>query len=342
MKTKLKLSVACGIAALLVGLNVQAEEKTFSIGGDLELDLTAKNESGDVASSTSYYNGGRVKLSAVGELKGDNYFVKGVAQPLVPFKGNSLGYDDVYLQFGRSEWDVQIGRFEGFDLFPAGKDTVAEHGGDPSLVTNARGVKVYGANDARGRKDNVIHAAAHLKPNDAMNFELGVMGAKNTSDYEKFAAVRPAMTYNAGIATIRAGVESVRQTNAAAGSAAQSHTGFGLGAGVAVGGGSLNVSIAKKNVSKGESATYTDTTSAAVNFTQGPWGVGYLTSTQNAFDGGSDPKLNTFYAAYTVPLFGSKDASVTFAASTSKATNVGADDADHKVNAFRTRFNYSF
>ena len=78
MKTKLKLSVACGIAALLVGFNAQAEEKTFSIGGDVELDLTAKNETGvDDKKTTSYYNGGRVKLNATGELKGDNYFIKG-------------------------------------------------------------------------------------------------------------------------------------------------------------------------------------------------------------------------------------------------------------------------
>ncbi|TXH66647.1 MAG: hypothetical protein E6Q85_10110 [Thiothrix sp.] len=317
MKTKLKLSVACGIAALLVGFNVQAQEKTFNIGGDVELDLTAKD-----ADETSYGHGGRVKLNAVGELKGEDYFVKGVAQPLVPFKGSDLGYDDVYLQMGRSNWDVQIGRFEGVDLFPVGKDTVAEHAG---------GLSPYGTNAARGRKDSVIHTAFHLKPNDAMNFELGVMGAKNNGDFEKFAAVRPAMTYKAGAVTVRAGMESVKSTPA--GGSESSHTGFGIGAGFDVAGGTVNASLSKKNADDDG----VDTTSMALNFTQGPWGVGYVTSKDDM--GGADPKLNTFYGAYSVPLFGSKDASVTFAASTSKADNVSANE---KVNAARVRFNYTF
>ena len=325
MKTKLKLSVACGVAALLVGFSAQAEEKSFSIGGDVELDLTAKDTD---TNGTSYTNGGRVKLNATGELKGDDYFVKGVAQPLVPFKGSDLGYDDVYLQMGRSNWDVQIGRFEGIDLFPVGKDTVAEHAGSMSP---------YGTNSARGRKDSVIHTALHLKPNDAMNFELGVMGAKNTDDYDKFTAVRPAMTYKAGSVTVRAGLESVKSTEATTGAKETSHTGYGIGAGVDVAGGTANVSLAKKNGDKNT----TDVTSMALNFTQGPWGVGYVTSKENMT--GNDPKLNTFYGAYTVPVFGSKDATVTFAASTSKATDVGGvKGADDKVNAARVRFNYAF
>ncbi|HMT92777.1 carbohydrate porin [uncultured Thiothrix sp.] len=321
MKTKLKLSVACGIAALLVGFNVQAQEKTFNIGGDVELDLTAKGGDAD----TSYYNGGRIKLNATGELKGDDYFIKGVAQPLVPFKGSDLGYDDVYLQMGRSGWDVQIGRFEGVDLFPVGKDTVAEHAGSMSP---------YGTNAARGRKDSVIHTAVHLKPNDAMNFELGVMAAKNTSDFDKFAAVRPAVTYKAGAVTVRAGLESVKST---VDDVETSHTGFGVGAGFDVAGGTANASLSKKNADNDG----TDVTSVALNFTQGPWGVGYVTSKEDYT--GADAKLNTFYGAYTVPLFGAKDATVTFAASTSKATDVGGvDGTDDKVNAARVRFNYTF
>lgn len=321
MKTKLKLSVACGIAALLVGFNVQAQEKTFNIGGDVELDLTAKGGDAD----TSYYHGGRVKLNATGELKGEDYFVKGVAQPLVPFKGSDLGYDDVYLQMGRSNWDVQIGRFEGVDLFPVGKDTVAEHAGSMSP---------YRTNAARGRKDSVIHTAFHLKPNDAMNFELGVMAAKNTDDFDKFAAVRPAVTYKAGAVAVRAGLESVKST---VDDVETSHTGFGIGAGFDVAGGTANASLSKKNADDDG----TDVTSVALNFTQGPWGVGYVTSKEDF--SGTDAKLNTFYGAYTVPLFGAKDASVTFAASASKATDVGGvDGADDKVNAARVRFNYTF
>ena len=49
--------------------------------------------------------------------------------------------------------------------------------------------------------------------------------------------------------------------------------------------------------------------------------------------------LDTLYAAYTMPLFNVKDASVTFAGSTSKADNTTGDDS---LNAARVRFNYTF
>jgi hypothetical protein len=331
MKTKLKLGVACGIAALMVGFNAQAEEKTFSIGGDVELDLTAKNYT-DINDdkTTSYYHGGRVKLNATGELKGDNYFVKGVAQPLVPFKqasgDDAIAYDDVYLQMGRSNWDVQIGRFEGFDLFPVGKDTVLEAASD---------IGHYGTNDARGRKADVIHGALHLKPNDAMNFELGVMGAKNNGTYDKYSAIRPALTYKAGMVTARVGLESVKNDKVDADEV--SHNGFAIGAGFDIGGGTLNTSFSRKNA-KDDGI---DSNSVAINFVQGNWGVGYVGTKQDY--AANDAKGNALYGAYSVPLFGSKDASVTFAGSVAKGSNIsGEKGADAKVNAVRVRFNYAF
>lgn len=331
MKTKLKLSVACGIAALLVGFNVQAEEKTFSIGGDVELDLTAKNYT-DVNDdkTTSYYHGGRVKLNATGELKGDNYFVKGVAQPLVPFKQASgddpIGYDDVYLQMGRSNWDVQIGRFEGIDLFPVGKDTVLEA---------APGVGHYGTNGARGRKADVIHGALHVKPSDAATFELGLMGAKNNGTYNKYTAIRPAVVYKAGMVTTRVGLESVKSDEVDKDE--ESHTGFAVGAGFDVAGGTANASYSRKNA-KDDGI---DSNSVALNFTQGNWGVGYV-GTKHDYNT-VDAKANALYGAYSIPLFGSKDASVTFAASVGKGSNAGGvKGADEKVNAVRARFNYAF
>ncbi|WP_308873470.1 hypothetical protein [Thiothrix subterranea] len=54
---------------------------------------------------------------------------------------------------------------------------------------------------------------------------------------------------------------------------------------------------------------------------------------------GIKPKVNTVYAAYTIPVFGSKDASVTLAANASRADNVTKDES---LNAVRVRFNYAF
>ncbi|MEZ5450566.1 MAG: hypothetical protein R3E89_16865 [Thiolinea sp.] len=55
MNTKVGLSVACGLAALMMGMSAQATEKSFDIGGDIELDLTGY----DMDSGSHFGHGGR-------------------------------------------------------------------------------------------------------------------------------------------------------------------------------------------------------------------------------------------------------------------------------------------
>ncbi len=323
MKTKFKLGIFCGLTALLVSVGAQAEN-TFTFGGDVELDITAKNVDTGAGDVDSVLNGGRIKLDAVGEIKNESYFVKGVAQPLIPFadSGDGIDYDDVYLQIGQSGWDVQLGRFKGFDLVPVGKDTVVENAGD---------LDVYRADAARGRRADVLHGALHLNASEAAKFELGAMVGKNGD--VKFSAVRPAVIYNAGAVEVRAGAEMV---NDETGAAKVETKGYGVSAGFNVGGGTLNAGVAQR---KQETADVDDPDliSAAVNYTHEPWGVGYIHSQE---DSAGDPTLDTLYAAYTVQLFGSKDASMTFAASTSKADNDFSNKVD--TTAVRLRFNYAF
>nr|WP_308873469.1 carbohydrate porin [Thiothrix subterranea] len=185
MKTSVLLSVISSVAILSLSASAMAADpvKTFTFGGNVELDVTADD---GADAGNNFGHGGRVLLNAVGEMKGDNYFVKGVAQPLVPFKGSSLGYDDVYLQMGRDKWDVQIGRFEAANLFPLGKDTIISHAGGGEA-------KVYEANKVRGRKDDVLHVALHSKPSDQLKLELGLMHGKADSD-SFTGCVQPCLT----------------------------------------------------------------------------------------------------------------------------------------------------
>ena len=315
MNNKLIVNIACGLFALSAsGIAMSAESK-FTFGGDVELDLTGADDD-----STSFGHGGRIKLNAVGKVTGDNYYIKGVAQPLVPFNGDSLGIDDAYLQIGRDAWDLQMGRFEAVNLFPLGKDT---------LISHAGGVNVYAAGDARGRQDDAFHSALHLGNTSPLKLELGTMISKQGDD--KFTAVRPALTYTMGGMTLHAGIEKISSETDGV---EDDKSGYGLGATAALGGGSLSASLAK-----GDSDISPDVTSIAVNYTKGPWGVGFVNSKEDA-DGGASPKVNTLYGAYTMPIFNDKNASVTFAASTSKAKNVTA--TNDKVNAARVRFNYTF
>ncbi|MBO0614012.1 MAG: hypothetical protein RL122_1959 [Pseudomonadota bacterium] len=328
MKMSIRLSVISGIAMLSLSVGAMAADaaaspKTFTFGGDVELDITA-DDGGDAGNN--FTHGGRIKLNAVGETKGDNYFIKGVAQPLVPFKGSSLGYDDVFLQMGRDKWDVQIGRFEAANLFPLGKDTIVSHAG-------AGEAKVYEANKARGRKDDVLHVALHSNPSDKLKLELGVMNGKADSD--SFTALRPAVSYNMGNTTLHAGFETVKDK--ATDGTELKQSGVGVGAGVKLGATNVNASVASLS-EKATGKADVDVTSLGLNMQRGPFGAGLVNSTT---DNGSatKPKVNTVYATYTVPVFGSKDASVTFAANASRASNVAKDES---VNAVRVRFNYGF
>ncbi len=275
---------------------------------------------------SNFTHGGRIKLNAVGEIKGEDYFIKGVAQPMVPFKGSSMLYDDVYFQMGRDKWDAQIGRFEAINLFPLGKDTLITHAG-------AGEAKVYEANKVRGRKDDVLHVALHSTPSDKLKLELGLMG--NKADSDSFTGIRPAVEYKVGNTLLHAGFENV--VDKATDGTKLTQSGAAIGAGFKLGSADVNASISKLSEEATGKANV-DVTSIGLNMQRGRVGGGLINSTT---DNGSatKPKVNTVYATYTVPLFGSKDASVTFAANASRADNVAKDES---LNAVRVRFNYAF
>lgn len=93
MKTSVLLGVISSVAILSLSAGAMAADpaKTFNLGGDVELDITADD---GADAGNNFTHGGRIKLNAVGEIKGEDYFIKGVAQPMVPFKGSSMLYDD--------------------------------------------------------------------------------------------------------------------------------------------------------------------------------------------------------------------------------------------------------
>lgn len=300
MKNKLSLAIACGVATMCIATTSFASEKTFNIGGDIELDMTGS----DNGESSVELVGGRAKLNAVGMVTGDSgHFAKGVVQPIVKFSDGTLASDDVYFQFGKTNsWDLQLGRFEAINLLPLGKDTLVVKATDAG----------YSAGNFRGRQGNA--AALHVGSADKFLFELGVVYSKDGDT--KTSAVRPAMTYKAGSMTFHAGIESANND----------FEGFGVGVSAGIGAGSANLSYASGGFGDNEDS------SIALNYTQGSWGVGLIHDEVDT----SDFSQDTLYAAYTMPLLGLKDASVTFAGSTSSAD--GAED----VNAARVRFNYTF
>lgn len=303
------------VAALCA--SAAAAHADVAFDANLELDNTYSNEanaSTKDARKSDLSMGGRVEVNASAKLNNGDAFVAARASLLLKKDGDA-GTDDMWVQFGNKSGDVKLGRFEAMDLFPLGKDTV---------VDEVNGT--YKANALRGRMGgDTFHGALGLNAGEGLRVELGLVYNNDEGSVRGF---RPAVSYNAGPLTVRAGIESIKTlanpTATPPTTANSSETGFGLSVGYALAADSnLNVNFAKKE----------DDKAFGVNATFGALGVG-LISGKGATDA---TKATTFYAAYSMPLFGVKGASVTPALSVSK----GGSGQDTRTAA-RVRINYAF
>ena len=300
---------ALKLAAVAALCTATAAQAGVAFDANLELDTTYTNEANASASNpardSDFGMGGRVEVNAGAKLNNGDAFVAARASLLLKKDGNT-GTDDMWVQFGNKSGDVKLGRFEAMDLFPLGKDTV---------VDEVNGT--YKANALRGRMGgDAFHGALGLNASDNLRVELGLVFTKDAGASRGF---RPAVSYTSGPLTVRAGLEAVKKVGAAS-----SDTGLGLSVGYALAADSnLNVNFAKKE----------DDKAFGVNATFGALGLG-LISGKGATDA---TKATTLYAAYSMPLFGVKGASVTPALSVSK----GGSGQDTRTSA-RVRINYAF
>ena len=297
---------SCAAAAALIAMGAAHADVSFN--ANIENDTTYTAAKGTTASDTR--NGGRVELNVLAALakSGDN-FVNAKGTLLVKNDGTTA-VDDAWIQFGNAKADLKIGRHEAADLFPMGKDTLVS-----GANANASG---YRANKLRGRMaDGRFHGILGFNAAPGLRLEVGLVTKKTgtTTEY----GMRPTAVYTTGALTLRAGFESFKS----AGSSAAAKDGYGLSAGYAINSStSLNVNYAK--------SSDLNASSTGVNLTAGAAGVGYVQ------DKTGTAKQNTYYAAYSFPLFDIKGATITPAISHS--TSAGVDN----LNAFRVRLNYAF
>jgi hypothetical protein len=312
-------------AAALVALSGAASALDFS--ANVELDNTYKSgnaynpkpatppATGFVANpDKGLTQSGRVELNASGKA-GANWFVAGKASFLAKKDGN-VATDDMWVQVGNKAFDVKLGRFEGVDLFPLPGDVLVESTGKVGAVKT---------NTLRGRiGDNVFHAAVGLNISAALRAELGLVESTN---FTKPVGIRPAITYANGPLTLGAGLE-VGKYDGVNNSDFENFGGFAQ-----YDFGSFKLTA---NAASGKSDGF-GPTGAAVKKSNafglvasvGAANVGLVASEAD------NVKETTLYAAYTMPLFDVKGASITPAISTSKSGNT-------KANGVRVRVNYAF
>lgn len=324
-----KSILATAIVSSILSVSAAHAAPSFDANFELNTDATSK-EVGD----TTYDQNGRVELNAYSKhTSGDNFFA-GKGTVLLTTDGTAT-VDDAFIKFGNNAWDLQMGSFEGINLFPLGKDTLVVHAIDDS---------VYEANMVRGRvKDNGGQIAFHYNASESLKFEIDTLysdadgDGTSTGDGDKetaIAGVRPSVTFVAGSATISAGFESVGYDEV--GGTKVDKSGYGIAA---------NFNISEANINLAAASSKNDTTdqkitSMTANMTYGNFGLGVIASEVDNSTG-DDPSLLTTYIAYTMPVLDIENATVTFAGSYSAADKVASGTND-KTTAARVRFNYGF
>jgi Porin-like glycoporin RafY len=279
----------------------------LAMDANLELDTTYSSKVAKPATNardSDLNMGGRVEFNVGAKATSGDAFVAARASLLLKKDGDT-GTDDMWVQFGNAGMDVKMGRFEAMDLFPLGKDVVVEN----------TGYSGYRANKLRGRfgKDTV-HIAPGFNAGPA-RIEVGVVYSK---EKDEVRGLRPAVSFGAGALTLRIGAESVKVVGGAA-----STNGLGLSMGYAMNkDSSMNLNVGKMK----------DDQSVGFNATFGAAGVGMIMD-----KGAKSAKNTSFYAAYSLPLFGVKGASITPAISYAK----GGTGSKNQTAA-RVRINYAF
>ncbi|MCX7250743.1 MAG: carbohydrate porin [Burkholderiales bacterium] len=305
MSKTFKLAAVAALCAVAAAAHAEVK-----FDANIEFDTTYTDARSNPVAKSSTDLGGRVELNANAELaRNGDYFVNGRASLIVPVNGNEVHMDDAWLQFGSSQVDFKLGRFEAVDLFPLGMDTV---------VMPADGTG-YRANMLRGRvTDGRFHGALGFNAAPGLRFEVGMVAEK--AGNENASGFRPAVVYSQGDLTLRAGLEAL-QNNAVIPGA--DSTGVGLSVGYALAKDTMiNANYAHNNK--------LDATSVGANAVIGALGLGYVQ------DKTGSNSVDTVYAAYKLPLLGVKGAFITPALSFSKGDKV--DD----LVAFRVRLNYQF
>ncbi|HGS4462137.1 TPA: carbohydrate porin [Vibrio metschnikovii] len=331
---KLSLASVLVSAALAAnaGISVENEQGLFTIGGDVEYDLNFVDKDRSNQGTQDFSQSGRilVQIAAEREVANDHY-LRVQVQPLLKSSGD-VDLDDAFFAIGRqADWELKIGRFEGFDMFPVGQDTMLDF-----ARTNAAGdvIEPYRMKDARGRGD--YGQVSYAKSIDSLYFELGTLFKQQEDKVNKADKnaifVRPVVAFQATDSLrFAAGLEA----NLTSDKKDENNNFIGYGATVnySVQDFSLDLSYAYRDFDVID--TKEDTSIGAV-IQYKRFGLGHIYSQA---DTGSKEKMNTTWASYEIAnVMNVQDFSIYLGSYFSKVDNA-ADDQDVGV---RVRFKYFF
>lgn len=318
---KLSLAAILISAALQAnaGISVEGEQGVFSIGGDVEFDINLRDK--NATDKQELNQDGRLLVQIAGErsVSGDRY-IKAQAQPLLKTTGK-VELDDAWIAFGQANnWELKVGRYEAFDLFPVGQDTMLEYANADK--------DVYRANKARGRGDN--GQIGFSKTADNLYFELSTKFENESAADQNAVFVRPVVAYQiVDSVRVAAGLEA--NLTADDKDAANDFLGYGATVNYSADDLSINVNYAFRDFDK----TKQEDTTIGANLLFKGFGLGHVygeTETTNTV------KVNTTYASYQFAnVMDVEDFSVYLGTYYSKV-----DDTENKDLGMRIRLKYFF
>ncbi|MGR5063934.1 carbohydrate porin [Photobacterium sp. DNB22_13_2] len=369
------VAVATSLTATAGISIVDNEQGNFSIGGDVEFDFNYQdNDQADTLNTenkdSSYNQTGRILIEFAGERKTESgHYLAVKAQPLMDSNGD-VNLDDAYFSFGeQGGWDLRMGRFEAYDMFPVGQDTFLEYSGDTAndLYRDGAGY-VYQMKEARGRATSAGQLM-YSQSFDNLYVELAsVIGERadlfgtNTEDAgvtyhgrevisNKDAIVlRPVVAYQMGDFTIAGAMEANLVKDAVIdteGNDVSDRIGYGITANYTLNDLSVNANLAYLD------ALNEKDTSIGLNVLWKGFGLGYIYGV-NDFDAKSDfydgkVKIDTFYASYEfADVFDVEDFSIYLGAFHTSLNeegtrlNDGAMFSELDDKGARVRFKYYF
>jgi hypothetical protein len=325
---------------------VQAD---IGISGDLEIDTAYTTKSTDNGSDETEYDlGGRIKVVPTARTESGNLYMEAVAQILAKTDGTAA-VDDAYGKIGTSVFDVQIGRYEAWNLFDKSNDM---------LIADApTGAGRYEANHARGRIDGAGQLALHVLPGEAFGLEVGFVYGQDSEDLgyvgdtdANWVGFRPVILSTFGPVEVSAGADMLTITPQDDSLEAEiSKVGFGARVKAVFGIATLGINYAS-GTEGGTDTSGSDlddqTTNSMGGYCDLALGKGVLTmagffTTLEKDSDNYTQEHNQYYVAYAHPL-PIDGATIKFAVSQASASNDDPAIEDSDALGFKVRLNYNF
>ncbi len=266
------------------GTSVTNDMGTFAISGDVEFNTDYRNQDNGTTDEKTYDQNGRLLIGISGMRDvGTNGYIATNAQILLNMNNSDDGVttDDAWIAMGeKNDWEIKLGRFEAYNLFPAGQDTYLNHAQD-----------VYTTSYARGRSD---HGQINLaKTMDKVYFEVSANfrgeGTGSTADKDA-VFLRPVVAVSlTDSLKLSAGAEF--NMTADEDDAANDFTGYGATLNYAAGDVNINISYAAREFD----TTDQDDTTYGVNAQYKNAFIGYV---HGETDTATTTEVDTVYASY--------------------------------------------